>query len=255
MSSSIWTRCAGPREFRRIRRRPWRVVESQRHVSTRRLVDTAEEQDLLETLLDRAKPPAPAEADAGLHYLLATPFRYPPLKHGSRFGTRDQRGIWYGSEQPRTVFAESAYYRLVFLEGTAADLAPLDVPVTLFRAAVQGRRGIDLLRPPFDAHESELASPTDCGAAQRLGRQARADGCDLLRARSARDPEPGVNVAVLDPAAFAEPRPIDSQSWALHVRSDRVEATRTDALARGERRFVHLRAAFLVDGALPWPAA
>src|SRR5688500_4060934 len=101
MSSSIWTRCAGDSEIRALRLSPWRAVEAQHQVSTRKLVASAEEQALLEELIDRAKPPDPTRG--ALLYLLATPFRYPPLRHGSRFGTRHERGIWYGSETRVTV--------------------------------------------------------------------------------------------------------------------------------------------------------
>jgi hypothetical protein len=47
MSSSIWTRCAGDSELRPLRLSPWRVVESQHQISTRKLVDSADEQALL----------------------------------------------------------------------------------------------------------------------------------------------------------------------------------------------------------------
>ena len=125
MSSDIWTQCAGPSEIRPLRLTPWRVVESQHQVATRKLVDTLDEQALLEELIDGAKPP---DATNGrLHYLIATPFRYPPLKHGSRFGTAHERGIWYGAESVATAMAEVAYYRLVFLEGTTADLGRITV--------------------------------------------------------------------------------------------------------------------------------
>src|SRR3954469_13342301 len=107
MSSSIWTRCAGESELRALTLSPWRVVESQHQVSTRKLVDTAEEQALLEDMIDRVKPPD--LTGGSLHYLLFTPFRYPPLNHGSRFGTRRERGIWYGSSDRRTAFAEVSY--------------------------------------------------------------------------------------------------------------------------------------------------
>ena len=54
-------------------------------VSTMALVDTLEEQALLEQLLDDSKPSVPLEC-RGLHYLLFTPFRYgAPYPHGSRF--------------------------------------------------------------------------------------------------------------------------------------------------------------------------
>src|SRR6478752_10538487 len=139
MSSSIWTRCAGASEIRPLRVSACRAVEAQHQVSTRKLVDSAEEQILLEELIDRAKPPY--TTPSRLHYLLATPFRYPPLRHGSRFGRRFEPGIWYGSESRRTAFAEVAYYRMVFLEGTSADLGLLTTQHTAFSARVRTTHG------------------------------------------------------------------------------------------------------------------
>ena len=89
MSSPIWTRCAGSSRIRALAARPVRLVEAQHLVSTRRLVDSAEEQALLESVLEKSKPTLPADPEfAGLHFLLTTSFRYPPLRHGSRFATR-----------------------------------------------------------------------------------------------------------------------------------------------------------------------
>ncbi|MCA9738134.1 MAG: RES domain-containing protein, partial [Gemmatimonadetes bacterium] len=60
MSSDIWTRCAGATRLAALDASPWRVVEAQHLVSTRKLVDSAAEQEVLEDLLDGAKPPDPA---------------------------------------------------------------------------------------------------------------------------------------------------------------------------------------------------
>jgi hypothetical protein len=57
MSSSIWTRCAGDSELRALRLKPWRIVEAQHLLATRKLVDTAEEQMVLEEMLEASKPP------------------------------------------------------------------------------------------------------------------------------------------------------------------------------------------------------
>src|SRR5690606_3863871 len=114
------------------------------------------------------KPPIPA--DGRLHYLLATPFRYPPLRHGSRFGTRHERGIWYGSESRRTAFAEVAYYRLLFLEGTRAELGPVTTQLTAFTARASTERGVDLLAPPFDAHREARSEE------RRVGKEVSAGG-------------------------------------------------------------------------------
>src|SRR3954469_15419524 len=132
MSPSIWTQCAGPSRAKRLSGRFRRVVEAQFRNSTRQLVDSDEEQRTLEVLLDaRAKLPVPAGFE-GVHYLLSTPFRHPPLRNGSRFGTRRERGILYAARELPTAFAEVSYYRLLFLEGTAAKIAPLTVELTAF---------------------------------------------------------------------------------------------------------------------------
>ena len=157
MSSSIWTRCAGDSELRPLLLAPWRAVESQHQLSTRKLVDSRDEQELLETLIDRVKPPA-VETATSQHYLLTTPFRYPPLRHGSRFGGRHERGIWYGSETRQTVFAEVAYYRMVFLAGTAAELGTITTQLSAFRVNARSARGVDLVAGPVSY--THLTLPT-----------------------------------------------------------------------------------------------
>src|SRR5258705_13144073 len=155
-------------ERQRLAGRFRRVGEAQFRNSTRKLVDSDEEQRLLEELLDaRAKLPVPAGFER-LHYLLYTPFRHPPLRHGSRFGTHRERGILYASRDLATAFAEVAYYRLLFLEGTRAELAPLLVELTAFSFRVAATRGVDLTRPPFRAFEDRISSPVSYPDPQRL---------------------------------------------------------------------------------------
>jgi hypothetical protein len=252
MSSNIWTRCAGDSELRALRLSPWRVVEAQHQVSTRKLVDTADEQILLEELIDRAKPP---DATRGrLHYLLATPFRYPPLRYGSRFATRYERGIWYGSATTRTAFAEVAYYRFVFLEGSKADLGEVATQLTAFTVRVKSARGVDLVAPPFASFRKTIASPTSYKETQALGAAMRAAGVELFRYPSARDLAPGggINVGIFSPAAFGTAKPRELETWHCTASRSRVEVSRRDYFARASWAFV--REEFLVDGQLPAPA-
>src|SRR3954470_13516480 len=114
MSSTIWTQCAGPSRLGDYSSEVWRVVENQHDTSTRKLVDSLEEHAVLEAILDREKPRVPPDC-AEAHYLLSTPFRYPPLRYGSRFGTVSQRSIWYGGEELETALGETAFYRFWFL--------------------------------------------------------------------------------------------------------------------------------------------
>ena len=108
--SEIWRQCKGERHIRPLQGRLVRLVESQEQVATLQLVDTLEEQALLEELLESSKPPVPADAEP-LHYLLKTPFRYPPLRWGSRFGRRHEPSLFYAALKLETAMAESAYYR------------------------------------------------------------------------------------------------------------------------------------------------
>jgi hypothetical protein len=250
MSSSIWTRCAGGSELRGLRLSPWRVVEAQHQVSTRKLVDTLEEQALLEELIDRAKPPDSTRGR--LHYLLSTPFRYPPLRHGSRFATRQERSLWYGSETRRTAFAEVAYYRLVFLEGTRADLGIVATQLSAFTVRARTARGVDLTRSPFDSYRKQIASRTDYAASQSLGAAMRGAGVELFRYPSARDVAGGTNVGIFEPTVFGGAKPRALETWDCTATRQRVELVKRDYFA--PQSFTFPRADFLVAGALPAPA-
>ncbi len=250
MTTSLWNRLAGEQHIRRLSSSPWRVVEAQHVISTRKLTDSDEEQRVLEELLEQSKPPVPRPA-ARLHYLLSTSFRYPPLRHGSRFGTRQERGIWYGAESLVTAFAEVAYYRLLLLEGTTAKLKPLMVELSAFRTSVKTRRGVDLARPPFSEHSSRISSKTNYSVSQRLGGDMRAAGVEAFRYVSARDPGDGSCVGVIEPSAFASPKPSQLSSWLCVATRSRVEVS--DRGFFEKRSFAFDRESFLVRGELPAP--
>ena len=270
MPSSIWTRCGGRSSLRALSGRAWRVVESQHLFATRKLVDSDEEQALLEELIEEAKPPAGVARgivagpqrgagllsgpprNVGLHYLLFTPFRYPPLRHGSRFGTRRARGIWYGSRAQSTAFAEKAYYLLLFLEGTAADLTPWESDVSVFQAAYETARGVDLTRGAFARWRDVISSPTSYGESQALGAAMRAEGVEAFVYSSARDPAHGPNVALFVREALAARRPSVPESWRCVVTREGVEVTKEDVFRSAS--FAFKRAVFEVDGRLPAPA-
>lgn len=250
MSSSIWTQCAGDSKLAPLRLSAWRVVEAQHLVSTRKLVDSDEEQELLEEMIDRVKPPDVTKGR--IHYLLFTPFRYPPLLHGSRFGSKHERGIWYGSLELRSAFAEVAYYRLLFIEGSKADLGTVVTSLTAFTAAIRTMRAVDLTKSPFDAFRSKISSPSSYDIAQELGRDMRGAGVEVFRYTSARDAEDGVNVGVFAPSVFGKSKPKLLETWYCSASRERIDFARRDYFKKV--RFEFLRAQFLVRGSLPSPA-
>src|SRR5207245_9865400 len=159
-------------------------------------------------------------------------------------------GVWYGSREQRTAFAEAAYYRLLFLEGTAAAIDSLELDLSAFRAAFESARGADLTRPPFAAHRAAISSPTSYADSQPLGREMREGGVEACLYDSARERD-GVNVALFTPRAFASRKPSPPESWRCMASPGFVEVTKKDVFRRASHRFE--RSQFEVDGRLAAP--
>jgi hypothetical protein len=250
--SRIWAACGERASFERIQGTLCRMVESQAQVATGAIVDSAAEQAVLEELLEASKPP-PRPGSERLHYLLQTPFRYPPLQHGSRFGTRFEPSIFYGSLQRHAALAETAYYRFWFWFGMRAP-PPAQRLITqhsLFRAGYDTRKGLRLQAPPFDAHATELKNPKDYAETQALGAALRAAGVEAFEYCSARDPRGGLNLAVFSPAAFSPADRIRGrQEWTCTTTTERVSFLRAASRETSEYRLEQ----FLVDGVFPDPA-
>lgn len=194
----------------------WRVVEAQHRVATLALVDNLTEQHLLEDLLEASKPPLPPGC-AGLHYLLFTPFRYPPSPYGSRFRAVQDPGVWYGAENAATSLAELGYWRCRFITDSEGLTTLRGAAHTVFQAKALGAAR-DLRRAPWrDA--GDWLHPSDYAACQAQARSARADGVQLLRYASVRHPRHGGCAAVLTPQAFAAPNNgvLSPQTWFLHA--------------------------------------
>lgn len=221
----MWTPAALSSEARSWAGIVWRAVESQSRASTMRLVDTLADQEILESLLDENKPPLP-EACEGLHYLLATPFRYAPYPGGSRFRRAHQRdGAFYASAEIRTALAELAFHRLLFYrESPDAALPRNPVEHTGFAVACQTDRLIDLDAPPLDRDAETWMAREDYAGCQNLADTARDADIEILRARSVRDPGAGHNITLLSPGAFGASTPQMLQTWHVFVRADRVQA-------------------------------
>ncbi len=250
MSSSSWTRCAGDSKVQPLALEAWRVVEAQHQVSTRKLVDSDDEQQLLEQLIETSKPPV--SFPDRLHYLLFTPFRYPPLRHGTRFSVRSEPSVWYGSETLRTAFAEVAYYRLLFLDGTTADLGAVETELTAFTVLIRTPLGIDMTLLSFAAHRAVLSSPSEYAQTQEFGQSMRSAQVEAFRYVSARDDRGGVNVGLFTPRAFQETRPRRLETWYCVATRQQVELARRDYFDRAVHVFA--REMFLVAGKLPAPA-
>ncbi|MDN3640541.1 RES family NAD+ phosphorylase [Simiduia curdlanivorans] len=249
----VWNLVQGAQSVGPLTAELIRVVESQESIATLSLVDGLEEQQVLEALLENSKP---GKLNSKLHYLLASPFRYPPLKWGSRFGGTHEPSLFYGSLNIETAFAECAFYRFVFLSGLSEPFAKAVVSQhTSFNVRAHGNRGINLAIAPFSQYSAALRSANSYKVAQQLGAAMRADGVQIFVYLSARDNRPSaLNGGVFDSAVFAASQPQKFQAWTCHASTDSVRYLAGLGLVQGRQSYEFFRQDFLVDGKLPTPA-
>lgn len=229
-----------------ISARVWRVVESQVQVATNALVDDLSEQLVLEELLDISKPNYPDATDR-LHYLLKTPFRYPPLRWGSRFGDRLQRGIFYAAHAYPTALSEAAFYRLLFWRGMQTPPTLLRSQHLVFAARCHTENGFQLQHPPFTRYSKYLCDPVSYAVTQTLGLALREKGIEVIEYRSARDAEQGKDVAVFSPAGLRSRQPEKKLNALAQTSADGVVFKVEQTL------YEFPLEQFLVDGQFPLP--
>lgn len=212
------------KDFQRYDGLLWRLVEAQHRISTNRLAANADDQALLEQMVEAVKPVLPAAA-RGLHYLLATPFRY-GHKKSSRFRAAGERpGIFYAAEHIATAVAETAYWRLHFFSRSPGFRPPTTVVEhSAFTVPIRTPRLLDLCDAPYAARAAVWTDPDDYAACQGLARAARGIATQAIRYVSVRDPDHRANIALLDPAAFAKSVPDIRQTWHFRYEGGRMTA-------------------------------
>ncbi|MEM1154466.1 MAG: RES family NAD+ phosphorylase [Pseudomonadota bacterium] len=195
-----------------------RIVETQEVAATTKITRSLVEHSRLEELLEESKPrSSPKE----LHYLLSTPFRYPPLRHGSRFGSRFEPSLFYGSLSLSTCLAECAYYRFLFyLDMQRPPPNPLTTQHTIFEVSVDSGLAVDLRTDRENM--SKLTHPESYEYTQQLGSRLRQAGAHVLLFTSARDQQGGSNIALFSAEAFAEASPRGQEMWQSQVDSKRA---------------------------------
>ncbi len=120
-----------------------RLVQQQGINSLEPLVDNLEQLARLEAMVASSKP---------------------PLRHGSRFGSRQYRGIFYGSRSRSGCLVEGAYYGLLFWEGLIdPPAAPIRRRQTLFSVLLNASRGLRLQAIAADAAQSACGIPSPTG--------------------------------------------------------------------------------------------
>ena len=219
----LWEACNGAQQIGYLTGTLYRLVESQEQIATLGYVDTLDEQALLEEMLEDTKPVYKEDLTA-YHYLLSTPFRYPPLKWGSRFGAIHEPSLFYGGASVDVTLAESAYYRFVFWNSMAGT--PIKKQIrsehSMFSVDYQSQHGVCLHHPPFDHYRHEIANPTQYTQSQQLGSAMRASEVEAFEYSSARDPQQGICIGLFTARALKQKQPKNMSLWLCETAATEV---------------------------------
>jgi hypothetical protein len=248
---SLWQQLHGERYITQLSAKLHRVVEGQSYISTRKLVDTDDEQKLLESMIEDSKPLAPTRHSKGeLHWLLFTPFRYLPLKGGGRFHQQHEQSIFYASEELETAMAEVAYRRFLFLLDTKAELKNQHVPHTSFTVEVKTNKAAYLDDAPFNEHRTKISNPESYKYSQALGTEMRENEIEAFRFYSARHPQ-GKNVGLFSVEAFKEIKPANDKHWDMYVSEKIITFSHSRMKANEPTTHGFTQEGFMVRGSFP----
>lgn len=233
-----WSTLYGSSNIELIEEKAWRIVEDQTRSSTRKMVDTQREHELLEKMLENNKPKLKYYGDElafeGLHYLLSTPFRYPPLMNGTRFGHRFERNLFYAALELKTAMCEKAYHRLDFLLASEGEIGGKSINCTAFKVNIFTKMGLDFRKPPFLDLKNEISSPISYQISQSLGTHMRKEGVAAFISYSARSQENGCNINIFTPKAFGKNGSLESSFQAYTCYSTKKSVEFYSNLSRDE---------------------
>jgi hypothetical protein len=249
--SDIWCSVGAKEVIQPIGGQGFRLVECQETVATTKIVSSLENQAVLEEMLDEISKPSYRSGTEHLHYLLSTPFRYPPLPYGSRFGGRFEPSLFYGGTTEYVTLCEGAFYRLFFYYDMEEPPlhGVLQSQHTLFDFKYHTDVSVKLQDTPFDAYNKALCDPINYEATQALGAAMREDGIKGFEYRSARDQEGGINIAFYDATPLTCTKPLNEKSCLCQVGSEEV----VFSIEREITRFKLEQ--FEVNGSLPSPVS
>lgn len=94
----------------------------------------------------------------------------------------------------------------------------------MFSVGIDADQALDLTQAPFNASRSRWTDPVNYDACQRFTGLARRLGTQLVRYESVRDPNEGMNVAVLRANCFDGPMPEAEGTWYFRFSNGRLNA-------------------------------
>ena len=114
------------------------------------------------------------------------------------------------------------------MESPQTSLPAQGVERTAFQAAIKAGKAIDLTNALFKRKAAQWTNLSDYSACQDLADIAREAAVEAILYQSVRDPEQGLNVALLTPSAFSSKKPLaaSTRTWRFHITRESVRALR-----------------------------
>ncbi|KZX75885.1 hypothetical protein A3715_14055 [Oleiphilus sp. HI0009] len=227
-----------------------RLVENQQRSATLKLVGyDLEKHDVLEQILEESKPPLDKTLSKR-HFLIKTPFRYPPLEYGSRFGRKHESGVFYASLSKDALFSEVAFYRFIFINDMKEPIKDsVTTEHTIFDVRITTDSALFLDEEPFDQSKNIWTDPVNYSKCQQIGSKARSLGIEVIRSLSARNKSGGRNVAVINHKAI-KGSPKNLKAIRCTVTEDKCIFLNMHT----NERFNYNIDNFIVNGVLPRPS-
>lgn len=150
----------------------------------------------------------------------------PPIRTAHAFaGQGGPRVSITPAASVETALAEMAFYRLLFYaESPATPLPANAAEYTAFSAEIGTSSSIDLTKPRLSDDKAIWTHPTDYDPCQTLAETARAADIEAILYQSVRDPDGGLNIALLTPLAFARKQPVERVSWRIRLAKTGIQA-------------------------------
>lgn len=200
----------------------WRGILTEYFTASLKLVDDADELQVLEEMLESHTPTLHSNQE-DKHAQVLAPFNFRP-KHASRFRAADRSGFWYGASTLEASQSEVAYWRMVFIRDSVGLLKEEVVTDhSFFQIDVSGR-GIDLMSPPWSEHRDIWRHPNDYKATQALAEAAEANHIEWMQYESVRAPHAALSVVFTPNALHGSTQQVNAslEEWTCKTNRDRV---------------------------------
>ena len=215
MSPVIWTPTELESKGSQLASEVWRCISPDSIRPLVKLVDTPEEVDLLQELLEISASPSPAQF-AGYNPVISGPFkRRPGTLPESRFRGIGDAGVFHSAFDMRTALCEYSWHQAKYRSHSEGLASVKAIPMQIFSVNVK-LSVVDLGDSYFSSSRSSLLAKSNYAESQRFARILRKSKVQGARHVSVRNIEGGECLAIFDILGIASKEPsFHDENWWL----------------------------------------